>query len=258
MINCKEISENIREKLKISNRVGLAIVQIGNDAGSNFYVRNKIKDCEELNIRYKLIKQEKATNLEMINLIKKLNNDNSISGIIVQLPLPENLDPKMAISAIDFKKDVDGFKENSPYLPCTPKGILTILHSCCEDLTGRKVTLIGRGETVGKPLRDLLIKENVTLTICHSKTKEEDLHSAIQNADIIISCVGKPALITGELVHEGQIIIDVGISRINGKQVGDVSKEVWNIANCTPWVNGVGLMTRTSLLQNLVYSAEIQ
>lgn len=257
MIDCKKISKEIKDSFNIPANIGLAIVQIGDDVGSGFYVRNKVKDCESLNIPCYLYKKESSTTEALLNLIRELNHREDITGIIVQLPLPKNIDTEKVLAAIDSQKDVDGFKTDSPYMPCTPKGILEVLKYEIPDLTSQKVTLIGRGKTVGKPLRDLLIDENVTLSVCHSKTKYKDFFSLVKNADIIISCTGKPNLITKEMVNPNQIIIDVGISRIDGKQVGDVSKAVWDIANCTPWVNGIGLMTRTALLQNLVLSAEM-
>lgn len=256
MINCKEISAQIKKKICISQNASLVIIQVGNDESSNFYVKSKVNDCADIGIICHLIKKDQSTTEELINLIENFNDDPDVAGILVQLPLPAEINAEKVLNTIHFLKDVDGFNPKSPYIPCTPKGIINVLHSVCGTTgMGKKVTLIGRGPTVGKPLRDLLIEEDYTLTICHSKTKEEDLKAAVQNADVIISCVGKPNLITKEMVHKGQIVIDVGISRIEGKQVGDVSKEVWEIAECTPWIGGIGLMTRTALLENLAAAA---
>lgn len=257
IINCKEISANIKKNLIIPKNIGLVIIQVGNDEGSNFYVKSKVNDCADMGIVCHLIKKDQSTTEELVELIKNLNEDSDVTGIIVQLPLPANINADKVTNTITLEKDIDGFRLGSPYTPCTPKGIMNVLHNYLDKGDGLSATLIGRGKTVGKPLRDLLIDDNYTLTVCHSKTSKPDLEKAIKKADVVISCAGHPNLITKNMVHKGQLIIDVGISRVDGKQVGDVNKEAWNIAWCTSWVGGIGLMTRTALLENLVLSAEI-
>ena len=267
MIDCKSIAAKIKEELKplVTEDKQLAIIQVGENPASNIYVRNKLRDCEEIGVTahyYQFL--ESSTNGEILSKINELNADEKIKGIIIQLPLPEHLNTELLTNAVADEKDIDGFKVTSKYTPCTPKGIMTILDSLGMDLAGKSAVIIGKGKTVGRPLINLLLDRGVTVTVCHSRTNPSDLQSAIYYSDIIISAVGKPNLVTKNMVTNylgvmpqsmvDKIIIDVGISRDeNGKQIGDCEKSLHDcIANITGYTNAVGLMTRVSLLQNLL------
>lgn len=266
MIDCKSIANKIKEELKplVTEDKQLAILQVGEHPASNIYIRNKLRDCEELGViahHYKF--PETITNDEVLFTINQLNEDKNIKGIIIQLPLPKHLDTELLVNAVDDEKDVDGFKATSKYTPCTPKGIMTILGCLDMDLAGKSAVIIGKGKTVGKPLINLLLDRGVTVTVCHSRTSQVDLQRAVYYSDIVISAVGK-TMITKEMIVncigkvpngiERKVIIDVGIHRDkNGKQIGDVDKSVHEIVDdCTPYINGCGLLTRCSLLQNLL------
>ena len=260
MINCKNIANKIKEDLKllVTDDKQLAIIQVGENPASNIYIRNKIKDCEELGIPYHYYQfAEDTTNNEVLQKINELNADEKIKGIIIQLPLPNHLNTELLTNAVADEKDIDGFKVTSKYTPCTPKGIMTILDSLNVDLSGKTAVIIGKGKTVGRPLINLLLDRGVTVTVCHSKTRQCDLERHTFNADIIISAVGKPNLLTLNMIddeNKNLIIIDVGISRDeNGKQIGDCARELHDIVeNITGYTQSVGLMTRTSLIQNLL------
>lgn len=267
MIDCKSIAAKIKEELKplVTEDKQLAIIQVGENPASNIYVRNKLKDAEELGVTahyYQFL--ESSTNGEILSKINELNADDKIKGIIIQLPLPKHLNEDLLTNAIKDEKDIDGFKATSKYTPCTPKGIMTILDSLDMDLAGKSAVIVGKGKTVGRPLINLLLDRGVTVTVCHSRTRRTDLQRAVYYSDIVISAVGKPNLITKDMLVnvanevpsgiERKIIIDVGISRDeNGKQIGDVSKDVHNvIADYTPHINGCGLLTRCSIFENLL------
>lgn len=270
MIDCKAIAAKIKEELKplVSEDKGLAIIQVGNNPASEIYVRNKMKDCAELGVPCYLYRfTEKDTINDVLCKIAELNYQKNIKGIICQLPLPDGFDTEKITNAIIDEKDVDGFKVTSKYTPATPRGVMTILDSLGIDLAGKKVCLVGKGKTVGMPLIPLLLERGVTLTVCHSRTDKFDLEDIVFDSDIIISAVGKQNTITAKMLgldvnqcrennfkQTTRIIIDVGISRDNnGKQIGDCEKELHNIVDkVTPFVGGVGLMTRVSLLQNLL------
>lgn len=267
MIDCKSIAAKIKEDLKplVTKNKQLAIIQVGENPASNLYVRNKLKDAEELGVIAHYYQfAEDTTNREVLAKINELNADDNIKGIIVQLPLPSHLNTDLLTNAIKDEKDIDGFKVTSKYTPCTPKGIMTILDSLGMDLVGKSAVIVGKGKTVGKPLINLLLDRGVTVTVCHSRTRHFDLEQAVYHSDIVISAVGKAGLITKDMITnmlgkvpegiERKVIIDVGISRDeNGKQIGDVSKEIHDLVeDCTPYVNGCGLLTRCSLFQNLL------
>lgn len=265
MIDCKAIAAKIKEELKplVSEDKGLAIIQVKGNAASDIYVRNKIKDCKELGVPVRYVPlEEYVTTDDVLSLIDYYNNQKNIKGIIVQLPLPKHLDTDRITNAIADEKDVDGFKVTSKYTPATPRGVITILDSLNIDLAGKKVCLVGKGKTVGMPLIPLLLERGATLTVCHSRTTEDDLWDSVQEADVIISAVGKPNTIKKEMLtyksykydFSSYTIIDVGISHDeNGKQIGDCERALHDIVeNATPFVGGVGVLTRVSLLQNLL------
>lgn len=274
LLEGKVIKENMLSEVKsvIENeglKVGLAVVLVGEDKASKIYVRNKKKACEEVGIKsfvYEL--PEDATENEVIELIKKLNNDTEVTGILVQLPLPKHINKELVIETIDYKKDVDCFHpynvgmliEGNPTIkPCTPFGIMEMFKYYKIDLLGKNCVMIGCSNLVGKPLANLLMVEHATVTVAHSKTK--DLKSHTLMADIIIVAVGKRALITADMVKDGAVVVDVGINRDeNNKIVGDVDfdrvseKASW----ITPVPGGVGLLTIGALMKNCVATAKLQ
>lgn len=267
MIDCKSIAAKIKEELKplVADNKQLAIIQVGENPASNIYVRNKLKDADELGVIAHYYQfPEDTTNGEILAKINELNKDTNIKGVIIQLPLPSHLNTELLTNAVADEKDIDGFKVTSKYTPCTPKGIMTILDSLEMDLAGKSAVIIGKGKTVGKPLINLLLDRGVTVTVCHSRTNQVDLQRAVYYSDIVVSAVGRPNMVTKQMVVncvdkvpngiERKVIIDVGISRDeNGKQIGDIDKAIHNIVeDCTPWTQGTGLMTRISLLQNLL------
>ena len=256
MISCKEYVELRKEQLKnwniFSPAPTLAIVQFGAEFASNKYVAGKLKDCKDVGIVAKHIKI--PWNAKE-SVAKKLieTGIRGCDGVIIQLPVPEHINADKLLELVKPEQDVDGFKQNSPYTACTPRGIMTILWANGIELDGANVTIIGRGKTVGKPLMDLMLAANATVTVCHSHT--ENLTEHCINADIIISAVGRPNVITADMVKEGAVVIDVGIHRDeNGKQIGDCDYP--NLKDkckfITPWVGGIGLLTRLSLLENVM------
>lgn len=250
-INCKEKAQKIKQELKskINPNIPpvLTIIQVGDNPASNSYIKGKLKDCEEVGIAYNHYKYDDSIpESVLIANIKSLQK--SCDGIIVQLPLPKHINENNIISAIDKEKDVDGFKINSPFTPCTPLGIMNLLKDI-TDLTGKDVLVINRSNIVGRPLVNLLLDKDATVTIAHSKTK--DLFQKIKIYDIIITAVGIPNFIKREYIKEGQIVIDVAINKDNdGKLCGDVEKGCEEIADITPVPGGVGILTRNSLLEN--------
>ncbi len=258
-----EILENIKDKIaKTNKKIGFAIIWVGNNDASSIYVRNKLKKCEELGINGKLYHlEENALEEEVISLIDKLNKDDNVNGIILQSPVPKQIDIINCFNRIKPEKDVDGFANLSVgnlclgipnHISCTPKGIIRLLEYYNIDLEGKNVCLINRSNIVGKPLFNLLISKNATVTMCHSKTK--DIKEFTKNADIVISAVGKPNFITEDMVKDGVIVIDVGISRIDGHVIGDV--DFTNVSKkasyITPVPGGVGPMTIAMLFENLL------
>jgi methylenetetrahydrofolate dehydrogenase (NADP+)/methenyltetrahydrofolate cyclohydrolase len=235
---------------------------IGEDPASQSYVKAKERACVKAGMKSTVIRKEDTyTEKELLDLIDSLNKDSDVHGILVQLPVPKHIDENKVIDAIDFKKDVDGFHPlNIAYmhmgrpaiLPATPKGIITMLQSIEVPLSGKDALVIGRSNLVGKPAAMLLMKENCTVTIAHSRTK--DLKEKCLKADIIVAAVGRPNTVTKDMVKPGAIIIDVGVNRVDGKLVGDVDFEgIKDIASfITPVPGGVGPMTITSLLQNTI------
>lgn len=278
IIEGKKVSAQVKEQVKIQTQQikdehgitpGLAVVIVGDDPASRVYVNNKKKACEFVGFKseeYAL--PAKTTQEELLSLVKTLNKKEDINGILVQLPLPKHLDDKSVIEAISPLKDVDAFHAVNvgkimlgeyDFLPCTPAGVMEMLHYYDIDVSGKNCVVIGRSNIVGKPMAMLLLHENGTVTICHSKTK--NLSQICARADILVAAVGKPKFITAEMVKDGAVVIDVGMDRDeNGKLCGDVDFE--NVKNkcsyITPVPGGVGPMTIATLMKNTLKAAKIQ
>jgi len=257
----EEIKKEILEiKKKTSKSPGLSVILIGNFAPSQIYVKNKEKNSKEVGITSEVIKySEEVKESEILEKIEELNNNNSVSGILVQLPLPAHISKEKIINAIKPSKDVDGFHPinvgnlSAGYkaiVPCTPLGCLLLIKKAEKNLTGKHAVIIGRSNLNGKPMAQLLLKEDCTVSIVHSKTK--DLKLECQKADILVAAVGVANLVKGDWVKKGSIIIDVGINKVADKIVGDVDfKEVKDKAKAiTPVPGGVGPMTIACLLKN--------
>lgn len=268
-----QIKDEVKEKaaqLKAQGiNVCLAVIQVGSDPASTVYVGNKKKACAYVGIEslsYELA--ENTTQEELLSLIQKLNKDDKVNGILVQLPLPKHIDEDAVIRAIDAKKDVDGFHPQSVgalcigqpgFVSCTPAGIIELLKRSGVEISGKECVVIGRSNIVGKPMALLLLRENGTVTVAHSKTK--DLKEVTKRADILVVAVGKPKMITRDYVKEGAVVIDVGIHRNeNNKLCGDVDYEdVAPVCSAiTPVPGGVGPMTIAMLMYNCVNSVSMQ
>ena len=256
-----EIKKEIDSIKSKTNKVpGLTVILIGDFEPSQIYVRNKEKNSKEVGISSEVVKYPKeVTEQEVLTKIESLNNDNNVSGILVQLPLPSQINKEKIINAIDPKKDVDGFHPtnvgnlSSGYkatVPCTPLGCLLLIKKIESNLLGKHAVIIGRSNLNGKPMAQLLLKENCTVTIVHSKTK--DLKKECQKADILVAAVGVANLVKGDWVKENSIIIDVGINKVGDKVVGDVDFDTVKkkVRAITPVPGGVGPMTIACLLKN--------
>ncbi len=262
----REVAERAAALKERGVTPGLAVILVGNDPASEIYVRNKGKGCEETGMLSRTIRMDaSASQDELENEIEKLNRDDAIHGILVQLPLPAHLDEQAALAKILPEKDVDGFHMinagrlmtgTEGVVPCTPKGALYMIRSTGIDLNGREAVVIGRSNIVGKPMAMLLLQQNCTVTVCHSRTK--DLASHTRRADILVAAVGKPGFVTADMVKPGAVVIDVGINRVDGKVCGDVDfQAVREVAGwITPVPGGVGKMTIAMLLMNTVDAAE--
>jgi methylenetetrahydrofolate dehydrogenase (NADP+)/methenyltetrahydrofolate cyclohydrolase len=271
IIDGKKVAAELREELKKKvtelkstyNAVpGLTVILVGEDPPSKIYVRNKEKSANEVGINSEVIKYpENVEEKVLLNKIIELNNNNNVSGILVQLPLPKHIDKRKVIETMNPKKDVDGFHPmnvgnlSSGYdssIPCTPLGCYLLIKKIEKNLNGKHAVIIGRSNLNGKPMTQLLLKENCTVTITHSKTK--DLRAECSRADIIIAAVGRPKLVKGDWVKKGAIVIDVGINKTDSGLVGDVDfDEVSKVAKAiTPVPGGVGPMTIACLLNNTV------
>ena len=248
-------------KDKYGRAAGLAVIMAGDNPASEIYVKNKIKACETAGIYSRTIElDENVTEKDLIEEIEKLNKDDKIDGILVQLPLPAHIDELKIINAISPEKDVDGFHsvnlgkmiigDKTGFLPCTPYGIMQLLDEYGIDPAGKDTVIIGRSNIVGKPAAILFIEKSATVQVCNTKTK--NIKDKIRNADIVIAAVGVPNFIKGEDIKEGAVVIDVGINRVNGKLCGDVDyEEVSEKAGyITPVPGGVGPMTIASLIKN--------
>ena len=245
---------------------GLAVILVGEDPASQIYVRNKGIGCEQTGIYSETIRMpETTTQQELEDEIRRLNADPHIHGILVQLPLPKGLDEASALATIVPEKDVDGFHVVNAgkllnglpgVVACTPKGALAMIRKAGVDLSGKEAVVVGRSNIVGKPMAMLLLQQNCTVTMCHSRTK--DLAAHTRRADVLVAAVGKAKFITADMVKPGAIVIDVGINRVDGKVVGDVDFE--NVKEVASWITpvpgGVGRMTIAMLLENTVEAAE--
>ena len=262
--------EELKERVELLKAKGivpkLAVILANDDEASRIYVGNKRRLCEALGVEsVEYILNGDVSTEEVLKVVDELNTDESVHGILVQLPLFKHLDENKIMMAIDSQKDVDGFHPSNLgkllmripcTVACTPKGILTILQHIGVDLMGKDVTVIGRSVIVGKPVAHLLMNQGATVTICHSKTK--DLVKHTKEADVLVVATGVPHLITADMVKPGAVVIDVGINRIEGKVIGDVDTQlVAQVASyVTPVPGGVGLTTVVSLLENLIEIAE--
>ncbi len=277
LINGKEVSKATREKVALmvkdfvadKGRVPcLAVILVGEDPASQTYVKNKIIGCEEVGMKSLSFRlPAESTNEEVAKIIKELAEDSSVDGILIQLPLPKQLDERYLLSLIPDSKDVDGFSPNNLGLlamnnprtvSCTPYGVMELLASTGVELSGKHAVVIGRSNTVGKPMAMLLLNANCTVTVCHSKTK--NMQDITKQADILVVAIGKPKFVTEEMVKEGAIVIDVGINRVDGKLTGDVDFE--NVSKkasfITPVPGGVGPMTISMLLYNTLMCAKYE
>ncbi|MDO4283252.1 MAG: bifunctional 5,10-methylenetetrahydrofolate dehydrogenase/5,10-methenyltetrahydrofolate cyclohydrolase [Clostridia bacterium] len=274
IVNVKEIVES--KKVELKRRIEnlkekrifpkLALILANDDKASRVYVGNKRKLCHELGVlEEEYTFDENVVEEELINVIKKLNKDDSVDGILVQLPLYNHLNESKILDCISPNKDVDGFHPlnlgklmigEKTTVSCTPKGVMTILESLNVNLSGKDAVIVGRSRIVGKPMAQLLLSKNATVTTCHSKTK--DLKEYTKKADILVVAVGVPHLIKKDMVKEGAIVLDVGINRIDGKLQGDVDTQdvLEKVEYITSVPGGVGLTTVISLMENLIEIAE--
>lgn len=244
---------------------GLAVIIVGEDPASKVYVRNKMLSCQEVGIdSYSYELPENTPEEQIISIIDKLNADDKVNGILVQLPLPKHIDERKVLKSIDPEKDVDGFSAyqmgkmvlgEKCFPSCTPRGVMELLHYYKIDVSGKHAVVIGRSNTVGKPMALMLLKDNATVTICHSKT--QNLAEITKQADILVVAIGRGRFVTEDMVKEGAVVIDVGMNRIDGKLCGDVDfdnvKE--KCSYITPVPGGVGPMTVAMLMKNTVDSA---
>ena len=263
-----EISQETAEFIqKTGIQPHLVVIIVGNDAASMTYVKNKKKACEDVGFKSTVIElPEETTEVELLEQIKELNEDLTVHGILVQLPLPKHIDEQKVIDTISVKKDVDGFHpyqvgalvSGLPCLkPCTPSGVIELLKAYNIDMAGRHAVIVGRSHIVGKPLIQLLLDQNATVTVCHSRT--QNLAEFTKSADILIVAIGRAHFITADMVKEGAVVVDVGINRLEtGKLVGDVLyDDVFEKASyITPVPGGVGPMTITMLLKNTLKAAK--
>ena len=278
IINGKEVSAAVKaevaaETAKLRDekglKIGLAVVIVGNNPASRVYVNNKKKACEEVGFQsFEYALDENTTQEQLLDLVNVLNRDDRVNGILVQLPLPSHIDETAVINAISPEKDVDAFHPvnvghimigNYSFLPCTPAGVMRLIESTGTDITGKQCVVIGRSNIVGKPQAMLLLQKNGTVTICHSKTK--NLKEICLNADILVVAIGRAKFVTGDMIKEGAVVIDVGMNRDeNGKLCGDVDFESAEkkASYITPVPGGVGPMTISMLMKNTLTAAKQQ
>lgn len=277
IIDGKKVSAEVKEQVRIETeelakkglKPGLAVIIVGDDPASRVYVNNKKKACEKVGFLSKEFSLPATTTQEeLLALVNELNEDREINGILCQLPLPKGLDEKAVIEAISPQKDVDAFHASNvgkimigdyDFLPCTPAGVMEMLHSYNISVEGKECVVIGRSNIVGKPMAMLLLHENGTVTVTHSRTK--DLKEVTKRADILVAAIGKPKFVTADMVKEGAVVIDVGMDRDeNGKLCGDVDFE--NVKDkcsaITPVPGGVGPMTIAVLMKNTLKACKIQ
>jgi len=278
IIDGKAVSEAVKQEVadetaKLRDekglKVGLAVVIVGNDPASRVYVNNKKKACEAVGFQsYEYALDENTTQEQLLDLVNVLNRDDRVNGILVQLPLPKHIDEKAVINAISPDKDVDAFHPINvgkimigeySFLPCTPAGVMRLIESTGTDITGKQCVVIGRSNIVGKPQAMLLLQKNGTVTICHSKTK--NLKEICLGADILVVAIGRANFVTGDMIKEGAVVIDVGMNRLeNGKLCGDVEFESAEkkASFITPVPGGVGPMTIAMLMKNTLTAAKQQ
>ena len=277
IIDGKELAKKIRAKLKIEceelNKEGikskLAVIMVGDDPASKVYVRNKSRACEDVGIEYEeYLIESNITQKDLMNLIEKLNQDNTVNGILLQSPIPSNLDINEAFRTITPEKDVDGFNpvnvgklvlNQDTFVSCTPFGIMKMFEEYNIDLTGKNVVILGRSNIVGKPLIHCCLNKNATVTTCHSKT--QNIKEIASKADILISAIGKANFVKADMVKENAVVIDVGINRLdNGKITGDIDFEnvKEKVAFITPVPGGVGPMTIAMLMNNVIKATRRQ
>ncbi len=273
VIDGKKVAAQIKSQLNIEveefkrngGECGLAVIIVGENPASKIYVRNKIASCVEVGIKsYHYELPEEVDEEEVINLIKELNANKEVYGILVQLPLPKKFNERRVLAAINPEKDVDGFSSyqmgklvlgEECFPSCTPRGIIELLHAYNIPLEGKRAVVVGRSNTVGKPMAIMLLKENATVTVAHSKT--QNLGELTLQADILVVAIGKAKFIKENMVKEGAVVIDVGMNRVDGKLCGDVDFEAVKnkCSYITPVPGGVGPMTVTMLLKNTVDAA---
>ena len=276
IIDGKAISEQLRDKLReevasLSERGAkpcLAVIIVGEDPASKVYVRNKERACKQLGMDSILLRlPESTTQEELLGEVRRLNADRAVNGVLVQLPLPAHLDEQAVLREISPEKDVDGFHAvNAGRLmqgerctvACTPAGCLDLIRSTGVKIEGAEAVVVGRSNIVGKPMAMLLLQNNATVTICHSRTR--NLAEVTRRADILVAAVGRPRMITGDMIKPGAVVIDVGINRVDGKLVGDVDFEsAQEVAGwITPVPGGVGPMTITGLMRNTIAAPRMQ
>lgn len=268
-----KVKDDVRKETEIlaekGIKAGLAVVIVGNNPASRVYVNSKKKACEEVGFAsYEYALPEETTQQELLDLVDVLNNDKKVNGILVQLPLPKQIDENAIINAISAEKDVDAFHPfnvgkimigDFAFLPCTPAGVMELIDSTGVEIAGKSCVVIGRSNIVGKPMAMLLLHRSGTVTICHSKTK--NLAEICRNADILVAAVGKANFVTADMVKEGAVVIDVGMNRLeNGKLCGDVDFEAVEkkASFITPVPGGVGPMTIAMLMKNTLTAAKAQ
>ncbi len=276
LIDGKKLSALIREEIKLDaseferkygRKIGLAVILAGENPASKIYVRNKIVACEETGIKsFEYYLPESVTTEQLLELVETINSDENIDGLLVQLPLPKGVDEKTVLKAVSPAKDVDGFHAvnagnlllgNPCLAACTPSGIISLIKSTGVEINGKNAVVVGRSNIVGKPAAVLLLNENATVTVCHSKTADLKKHTL--EADILVVAVGIKEFIKGDMIKKGAVVIDVGMNRADGKLYGDVefdsAKE--RASFITPVPGGVGPMTITMLLKNTVKAANL-
>lgn len=272
IIDGKLLQSKVKDSLTsrisdISDDLKLVVIQVGNDPASSVYVRNKGKLCEDVGILFEHIKYDDVSEDALISKIEELNHDSSVTGILVQLPLPSHIDEGRVLESISYVKDVDGltsrnignlFAGNNGIVPCTALGVMELIKSTGVSLESLNVVVVGRSKLVGLPLVSLLLRENATVTVCHSKTKE--LSSICKNADVLIVATGKKWLIDDSYVKDGAIVIDVGINREDGKLYGDCNFDLLidKVSYITPVPGGVGSLTVIMLVNNVIKAYELQ
>lgn len=277
IIDGKSIAKKVKNEISLKTSQlrqkgiipGLAVVIVGNDPASRVYVNSKKKACDEVGFyseEYAL--PETISQIELVNLVKVLNDKPDINGILVQLPLPAHIDEQQIIHTINPLKDVDAFHPfnvgkimigNPDFLPCTPAGVMELIYSTGMSIEGKHCVVVGRSNIVGKPMSMLLLSKNGTVTICHSKTK--NIKEICKSADILVSAVGRPCMITADMVKEGAVVIDVGINRLeDGRLCGDVDFDAVSrkASYITPVPGGVGPMTIAMLMKNTLKACELQ